>query len=69
MKINVLKCKDHFVDCVNVISYEMCNICEKLGALMHFLKNTPSAIKKCPVKVCINFSVFIVCFVENVQQF
>ncbi|VVC40682.1 Hypothetical protein CINCED_3A018452 [Cinara cedri] len=27
----------------------MCNVCEKLSLLMYFLKDSPSAIKRCPV--------------------
>ncbi|VVC40681.1 Hypothetical protein CINCED_3A016599 [Cinara cedri] len=48
-KASVLRCKDHYVDCQNVISYDMSDICSKLGLLTYFLKDSPQAIKHCPV--------------------
>ncbi|XP_060860393.1 uncharacterized protein LOC132937844 [Metopolophium dirhodum] len=48
---SVFKCHESYVDCVNVISYEICDLCSKLQLLSHFVKleNSKETLTACPI--------------------
>ncbi|XP_022169762.1 uncharacterized protein LOC111033375 [Myzus persicae] len=48
---SISKCNEYYVDCINVISYEICELCSKLQLLTHFIvfKNTKETLTTCPI--------------------
>jgi len=56
------KCKDHYVDCYNVVSYEISDACSKLKAILYYVSSFSSTtenkfIDGCPIYVRILFNV------------
>ncbi|XP_050521518.1 uncharacterized protein LOC126894506 [Daktulosphaira vitifoliae] len=51
LSVEVIKCKEHFIDCVNLRSFDILDICDKIDATMLFLligyKNRDV---RCPIK-------------------
>lgn len=52
MRVEMIKCKEHFIDCANHRTFDITNCCDKVGVIMPFLvldyKNKEI---KCPLEV------------------
>ncbi|XP_025203289.1 uncharacterized protein LOC112600311, partial [Melanaphis sacchari] len=48
---SVSKCKMHYIDCVNVVSYEIHDVCQKINYLFQFTntKTSNTNLVKCPI--------------------
>lgn len=50
--LGVEKCKDHYIDCVNVRSYDISNLCSNIKTMHHFVKlNNLNRELNCPFYV------------------
>jgi len=55
MTFNVIKCKEHYIDCYSVVAYDICDACSKLQILMHLsvssMGKSNKEIPSCPLHV------------------
>lgn len=51
----VSKCKMHYIDCINVVSYEIHDVCPKIKFLTQFsdTKTSNTDTIKCPIFVSV----------------
>lgn len=65
------KCKEHYIDCINVVSYNVTDMCSKLKILWHIMIHDKNNLFSCPILMVsvinINLTILIIFIRINIK--